>query len=101
MMSDKKLTGEIAVVTGADSGIGQATAIAVAREGADVAITYLDDQQGAQHTQKLVEQAGQKAFVTQLDQSNPEAARTRRLDLNRLHPDYASEARGLGGALAV
>ena len=72
-MTEKKLTKEVAIVTGADSGIGQAAAIAFAREGADVAITYLEDQQGAEHTQKLVEEAGQKAFVSQLDQSKPEA----------------------------
>jgi glucose 1-dehydrogenase len=70
-MNDKKLAGEIAVVTGSDSGIGQATAIAFAREGANVAITYLEDRQGAEHTQKQVEEAGQKAFVSQLDQSQP------------------------------
>jgi len=71
-MSGKKLSGEIAVVTGSDSGIGQATAIAFAREGADVAITYLEDKQGAEHTRKLVEEAGQKALISQLDQSQPE-----------------------------
>jgi len=71
-MHDKRLAGEIAIVTGSDSGIGQATAIAFAREGADVAITYLEDRQGAEHTKKLVEEAGQKATVTQLDQSRPE-----------------------------
>lgn len=71
-MVDKKLAGEIAVVTGSDSGIGQATAITFAREGADVAITYLEDRQGAEHTQKLVQEAGQKALVTQLDQRKPE-----------------------------
>lgn len=71
-MSNKKLTGEIAVVTGSDSGIGQATAIAFAREGANVAITYLEDRQGAEHTQKQVEEAGQKVFVSQLDQSQPQ-----------------------------
>lgn len=42
-MENKRLTGEIAIVTGSDSGIGQATAIAFAREGADVAVTYLED----------------------------------------------------------
>ncbi len=71
-MNNKKLAGEIAVITGSDSGIGQATAIAFAREGADVAVTYLEDRQGAEHTQKLVEEAGQKAWITQLDQSKPE-----------------------------
>jgi glucose 1-dehydrogenase len=71
-MANKKLAGEIAVVTGSDSGIGQATAIAFAREGADVAVTYLEDRQGAEHTQQLIEEAGQKAFLAQLDQSKPE-----------------------------
>jgi glucose 1-dehydrogenase len=72
-MTDKRLVKEVAVITGSDSGIGQATAIAFAREGADVAITYLEDREGAEHTRKLVEEAGQKAFTTQLDQTNPEA----------------------------
>lgn len=68
-MADRKLAREIAVITGSDSGIGQATAVAFAREGADVAVTYLEDRQGAEHTQKLIEEAGQKAIVVQLDQS--------------------------------
>jgi len=71
-MKDQRLKGEIAIVTGSDSGIGQATAIAFAREGADVAITYLEDRQGAEHTQKLVEEAGQKSLLMQFDQTNPE-----------------------------
>ncbi len=65
-MTGKRLAGEIAVVTGSDSGIGQATAIAFAREGADVVITYLEDRQVAEHTQKLVEEAGQKAVLVVL-----------------------------------
>ncbi|MBF2017666.1 MAG: SDR family oxidoreductase [Rivularia sp. T60_A2020_040] len=71
-MKEQSLKGEIAVVTGSDSGIGQATAIAFAREGADVAITYLDDRNGAEHTRKLVEQAGRKAVVVPLDQTQPD-----------------------------
>jgi len=71
-MRDQSLKGKIAVVTGSDSGIGQATAIACAREGADVAITYLGDREGAEHTRKLVEEAGQKAVVMPLDQTQPE-----------------------------
>jgi len=69
-MKEQSLKGEIAVVTGSDSGIGQATAIAFAREGADVAITYLEDQEGADHTRKLVEEAGRKAVVMPLDQTH-------------------------------
>ncbi|MBE9212255.1 SDR family oxidoreductase [Plectonema cf. radiosum LEGE 06105] len=71
-MKEQSLKGEIAVVTGSDSGIGQATAIAFAREGADVAITYLDDRNGAEHTRKLVEEAGSKAVVVPLDQAQPD-----------------------------
>jgi glucose 1-dehydrogenase len=49
---EQRLSGKIAIVTGSDSGIGQATAIAFAREGADIAITYLEDKAGAEHTQR-------------------------------------------------
>jgi len=71
-MKEQSLKGEIAVVTGSDSGIGQATAIAFAREGADVAITYLDDLNGAEHTRQKVEEAGRKAVVVPLDQTQPD-----------------------------
>lgn len=58
-MREQRLEGEIAIVTGSDSGIGQATAIAFARE-------------GAEHTRKQVEATGRKAVMVQLDQSKPE-----------------------------
>lgn len=67
-MSEQRLKGELAIVTGSDSGIGQATAIAFAREGADVIVTYLHDRQGAEHTAREVETAGRKAMLYQLDQ---------------------------------
>lgn len=67
-MNAQRFQGEIAVVTGSDSGIGQATAIAFAREGADVAITYFHDLEGAEHTQREVQAAGRKAVLCQLDQ---------------------------------
>ncbi|HZW11965.1 MAG TPA: SDR family oxidoreductase [Noviherbaspirillum sp.] len=67
-MVQQRLRGELAVVTGSDSGIGQATAIAFAREGADVVITYFHDRQGADHTAREVEAAGRKAAVFRLDQ---------------------------------
>lgn len=66
-----RLDGEIAVVTGSDSGIGQATAIAFAREGADVAITYFHDQAGAARAREAVEQTGRRAMVAHLDQRHP------------------------------
>jgi glucose 1-dehydrogenase len=67
-MSEQRLAGELALVTGSDSGIGQATAIAFAKEGADVIVTYFHDRQGAEHTARQIEAAGRKAAVYQLDQ---------------------------------
>lgn len=68
----EKLKGKVAIVTGSDSGIGQAVAEAFAAEGADVAITYFNDQQGAERTRKQVEACGRNALVMQLDQRKPE-----------------------------
>jgi NAD(P)-dependent dehydrogenase (short-subunit alcohol dehydrogenase family) len=56
-----KLAGKAVLITGADSGIGRAVAIAFAREGADVLISYLDEHQDAEETARWVEQAGRKA----------------------------------------
>lgn len=64
----KRLEGQIAIVTGSDSGIGQATAEAFAREGAKVAVTYLEDRAGADETRRRVEAAGGQAVVVHLDQ---------------------------------
>lgn len=58
-----KLTGKKAVITGSDSGIGRAIAIAFAREGADVLIAYLSEHEDAQETKRWVEEAGQKAVL--------------------------------------
>jgi NAD(P)-dependent dehydrogenase (short-subunit alcohol dehydrogenase family) len=58
-----KLKGLKAVITGADSGIGRAVAIAYAREGADVLIAYLDEHDEAKEVKKLVEQEGRKAVL--------------------------------------
>jgi NAD(P)-dependent dehydrogenase (short-subunit alcohol dehydrogenase family) len=59
-----KLTGRKAVITGGDSGIGRAVAIAFAREGADVLISYLpEEEEDAQETVRLVEQAGRQAVT--------------------------------------
>jgi NAD(P)-dependent dehydrogenase (short-subunit alcohol dehydrogenase family) len=58
-----KLIGRAALITGADSGIGRAVALAFAREGADVLISYLSEDKDAQETRRLVEEAGQKAIV--------------------------------------
>jgi NAD(P)-dependent dehydrogenase (short-subunit alcohol dehydrogenase family) len=58
-----RLNNKKAVITGGDSGIGCAVAIAYAREGADVLISYLDEHEDAQETKRLVEKAGRKAIL--------------------------------------
>jgi NAD(P)-dependent dehydrogenase (short-subunit alcohol dehydrogenase family) len=58
---------EVAIVTGSDSGIGKAAAVALARRGFDIGITWHDDDRGAQDTMREVEQLGQRAVVMQLD----------------------------------
>jgi NAD(P)-dependent dehydrogenase (short-subunit alcohol dehydrogenase family) len=60
---DGKLAGKVALITGADSGIGKAVAIAFAREGADIVISYLNEDDDARDTAKWVEDAGRKALV--------------------------------------
>ena len=70
-----RLTGKATVITGADSGIGRAVAIAYAREGADVLISYLDEHDDARETAKWVEEAGRKAVLVPGDIS--EAAHCR------------------------
>ena len=71
-----KLTDKKAIITGADSGIGRAVAIAFAREGADVVISYLSEDKDAAETQRLVEQAGRKALLIPGDISDPAHCRT-------------------------
>jgi NAD(P)-dependent dehydrogenase (short-subunit alcohol dehydrogenase family) len=62
-----------AIVTGSDSGIGKATAVALARAGCDVGITYRSDEEGAKGTAEEVEQLGRRAEVRHLDLSDPTA----------------------------
>jgi len=65
-MTDR-LTDRVALITGSDSGIGQATAIEFAKEGADVVVTYLEDKSGAEETVRGVEAAGRRALLRHLD----------------------------------
>ena len=58
-----RLAGKKAVITGADSGIGRAVAIAYAREGADVLLSYLNEDEDAEDTARLVREAGRKAVL--------------------------------------
>nr|WP_031520925.1 glucose 1-dehydrogenase [Siccibacter colletis] len=58
-----RLTGKAAIITGGDSGIGRAVAIAYAREGADVLISYYNEHDDAKETARLVEEAGRKAVL--------------------------------------
>ena len=62
-----RLAGRIALVTGAQQGIGEALALAVAREGADVGVNYLDDRAGAERVAKEVRGLGRRAVVVQAD----------------------------------
>jgi NAD(P)-dependent dehydrogenase (short-subunit alcohol dehydrogenase family) len=70
-----RLEGKVAVITGADSGIGRAVAIAYAREGADVVISYLSEDEDAADTASWVEKAGRRAVLVRGDLS--EAAHCR------------------------
>lgn len=63
----EKLKGKVALITGGDSGIGQSVAVHYAREGADVAIIYLSEDNDAQTTKKLVEAEGQKCLLLRGD----------------------------------
>jgi NAD(P)-dependent dehydrogenase (short-subunit alcohol dehydrogenase family) len=70
-----RLAGKKAVITGADSGIGRAVAIAYAREGASILIAYLSEHKDAEETQRWVEQAGSKAVLLAGDIQAPDHCR--------------------------
>jgi NAD(P)-dependent dehydrogenase (short-subunit alcohol dehydrogenase family) len=70
-----RLEGKAAVITGGDSGIGRAVAIAYAREGADVLISHLNEDEDAKDTARLVEEAGRRAVLVPGDISRPQHCR--------------------------
>lgn len=70
-----KLEGKVAIITGGDSGIGKAVAIAYAREGADVVVSYLDEDEDAADTVRWVEEAGRTALSIGGDLTSPEHCR--------------------------
>lgn len=69
-----KLKDKVALITGADSGIGRAVAVLYAREGCDVAIAYLEEHEDAQATQAAVENEGRRAILIPGDVSDPRYA---------------------------
>jgi len=67
-----KLEDKVALITGGDSGIGRAVAVLMAREGADVAIGYLDEDEDADATRQAVEKEGRRCIVVRGDVKDPE-----------------------------
>jgi NAD(P)-dependent dehydrogenase (short-subunit alcohol dehydrogenase family) len=70
-----KLEGKVALVTGGDSGIGRAVCAAFAKEGADIAIAYLSEDDDAEHTKGLVETEGRRAITIKCDLQREEECR--------------------------
>ena len=70
-----KLTGKVALITGADSGIGRAVAVAFGKEGADVAILYNENTDDARETKRMVEKNGGRCLVIQADVRQSNACR--------------------------
>jgi NAD(P)-dependent dehydrogenase (short-subunit alcohol dehydrogenase family) len=70
-----RLAGKVAIVSGGDSGIGRAVAVGFAKEGAHVAIAYLEEHDDAEETLRLVEQTGQRGIAVPGDIGNPDFCR--------------------------
>lgn len=68
-----KLKDKVALITGGDSGIGRAVAVAFAKEGADVAVAYLDEHEDAGETKRLVEEAGRRCLLMPVDLGTEQA----------------------------
>jgi NAD(P)-dependent dehydrogenase (short-subunit alcohol dehydrogenase family) len=74
-LGSRKLEGKVALITGGDSGIGRAVAIAFAKEGADVVVAYLNEHQDAEETKLLVEKHGQACLLLPGDIGDEEFCR--------------------------
>lgn len=74
-VGSQKLLDRKTLITGADSGIGRAVALAFAREGADVAVSYLSEHDDARETQRLVEECGRQCILLAGDLADPEHCR--------------------------
>jgi NAD(P)-dependent dehydrogenase (short-subunit alcohol dehydrogenase family) len=83
-----RLQGKRAIITGGDSGIGRAVAIAFAREGADVAIVFHSDEKAARETQRMVEREQRRCLVLKADVS-------KEADVGRIFRDAVPELGGL------
>jgi NAD(P)-dependent dehydrogenase (short-subunit alcohol dehydrogenase family) len=70
-----RLVDKKAIITGADSGIGRAVALAFAREGADILVSYYNEHEDARETQRLVESAGRRCLVVSGDIKDPDHCR--------------------------
>ncbi len=93
------LEGQVALVTGASSGIGRGIAEGLARHGADVVINYARDEAGAEATARLVRDAGRRALVVQADVGSPDEVATlfARLDAEFARFDILINNAGHGG----
>jgi NAD(P)-dependent dehydrogenase (short-subunit alcohol dehydrogenase family) len=67
-----KLRGKVALITGGDSGIGRAVAVLFAREGADIAVAYLDEHEDAEDTELAVENEGRRCILLSGDVADPD-----------------------------
>jgi NAD(P)-dependent dehydrogenase (short-subunit alcohol dehydrogenase family) len=74
-LGSEKLLDKVAIVTGGDSGIGRAVAIAFAKEGADLAIVYLEERKDANETKRLVKEKGRKCVLISGDVGQEEFCR--------------------------
>jgi NAD(P)-dependent dehydrogenase (short-subunit alcohol dehydrogenase family) len=80
-----KLIGKTAIITGGDSGIGKSVAIYFAKEGADVAIVYLEEHQDAEETKQLIEAEGRRCLLYSGDIGNEDFCKE---TVNKIHTEF-------------